>query len=58
LFKRHEEDQKGTAFINIPYDWFGFNVDFPKLLGSFKAAHLGCVCTKKPGERFGPPGVN
>jgi hypothetical protein len=40
LLKRHEEDQKGTAFINIPYDWFGFDVDSPELLRSFKAAHL------------------
>jgi hypothetical protein len=46
LLKGHEKDQKGTAFINIPYDWFGFNVDFPKLLGSLKAAHLVCVYKK------------
>jgi hypothetical protein len=40
LLERHEEDQKRTTFINISYDWFGFNVDLPKLLRSFKAAHL------------------
>jgi hypothetical protein len=50
LLEGHEEDQKGTAFINISYDWFGFNVDFPELLRSFKAAHLVWLCTKKPGE--------
>jgi hypothetical protein len=46
LLKGHEEDQKRTAFINIPYDWLGFNVDLPELLRSFKAAHL-VLCTKK-----------
>jgi hypothetical protein len=43
LLEGHEEDQKRTTFINIPYDWFGFNVDLPELLRSFKAAHLVCV---------------
>ena len=57
LFKRHEKYQKGTAFINIPYDWLGFDVNSPDLLGSFNVAHLVCVYTKKPGEQIGPPGV-
>ena len=56
MLEGHEEDQKRTAFINISYDRFGFNVDLPELLRSFKAAHLVCVY-KKPGGRFGPPGV-
>jgi len=56
LFKRHEKYQEGTAFINIPYDWLGFDVDLPDLLRSFNVAHLVYVYTKKPGGRFGPPG--
>ena len=50
LFKRHEKYQKGTAFINIPYDWLGFDVDFPDLLRSFNVAHLVCVYTKNQVE--------
>jgi hypothetical protein len=46
LLEGHEEDQKGTAFINIPYDWLGFNVDLPELLRSFNVAHLVCVYKK------------
>ena len=58
LFKRHEKDQKGTAFINIPYDWLGLDVNSPDFLRSLNVAHLVCVYTKNPGELFGPPGVN
>jgi hypothetical protein len=50
LLKGHEEDQEGAAFINISYDWLGFNVDLPELLRSFNVAHLVWVCTKNQVE--------